>query len=49
MSKKPKRKPYGKGLTADYEGATPEQVVEAVLRYRPANIQPKGKVEQAKR
>lgn len=34
MSKK-KRKPYKKGLKADYKGATPEQVAVAVLRYRP--------------
>ena len=35
MSDKPKRKPYQKGLPADYQGATPEQVAKAVLRYRP--------------
>ena len=35
MSEKPKRKPYRKGLKADYQGATPEQVAKAVLRYRP--------------
>ena len=35
MSEKPKRKPYQKGLSADYKGATPEQVAKAVLRYRP--------------
>lgn len=34
MSEK-KRKPYRKGLKADYKGATPEQVAAAVLRYRP--------------
>ena len=32
MTEKPERK---KGLKADYKGATPEQVGEAVLRYRP--------------
>lgn len=30
-----KRGPYKKGLKADYQGATPEQVAMAVLRYRP--------------
>ena len=35
MSEKSKRKPYRKGLKADYRGATPEQVAAAVLRYRP--------------
>ena len=35
MAEKPKRKPYQKGLPADYQGATPEQVAKAVLRYRP--------------
>ncbi len=29
-----KRKPYRKGRKADYRGATPRQVAEAVLRYR---------------
>lgn len=29
-----KRKPYREGLKADYQGATPRQVAEAVLRYR---------------
>ena len=35
MSEKPKRKPYRKGLKADYKGATPEQVARALHRYRP--------------
>lgn len=29
-----KRKPYRKGWKADYRGATPRQVAEAVRRYR---------------
>lgn len=37
MSEKPKRKPYRKGLKADYKGATPEQVARALHRYRPEN------------
>ena len=42
MSEKPKkRKPYRKGLKANYQGATPEEVALAVLRYRP------GKKKQA--
>ena len=42
VSEKPKkRKPYGKGLPANYQGATPEEVALAVLRYRP------GKKKQA--
>ena len=35
MSEKPKRKPYRKGLKADYRGATPEQVAKALHQYRP--------------
>ena len=35
MSERPKRKPYRKGLKADYRGATPEQVARALHRYRP--------------
>ena len=33
--KNPKRKPYQKGLKADYQGAKPEQVVKALHRHRP--------------
>ncbi len=36
--------PKGKrkqGLKADYKGATPEQVAEAVLRYRPGKAKVK--------
>ena len=29
-----KRKPYKKGLKADYKGASPEQVVKIVLSYK---------------
>ena len=29
-----KRKPYKKGLRADYKGATPEQVARVVLSYK---------------
>lgn len=29
-----RRKPYRKSRKADYQGATPRQVAEAVLRYR---------------
>ena len=29
-----KRKPYKKGLKADYKGATPEQVARVVLSYK---------------
>ena len=32
MSEKPKKR---KGLKANYQGATPEEVALAVLRYRP--------------
>lgn len=42
VSQKPKkRQTYRKGLEANYEGATPEEVALAVLRYRP------GKKKQA--
>lgn len=34
-AEKPKRKPRRKGLKADYKGATPKQVAEIVLRYKP--------------
>ena len=30
-----KRKPYKKGLRADYQGATPEQVAQAMIRSAP--------------
>ena len=30
-----KRKPYKKGLKADYQGASPEQVARVVLSYTP--------------
>ncbi len=33
----PKRKPY----KADYQGASPEQISEALLRYRPSEQGPK--------
>ncbi len=32
---KGKRKQYKQGREADYQGATPKQVAEAILRYRP--------------
>ena len=35
MSEKPKRRPYKKRLKADDKGATLEEVVRAVLKYRP--------------
>ena len=49
VSEKPKkRKPYRKGLKADYRGATPEEVALAVLRYRPGKKKhPARKREQA--
>ena len=47
MSEK-KRKPYRKGLKADYRGATPEQVAQAVLRYRPEGIDRTPTREKAK-
>ena len=37
MTKQEKTKPY----PADYKGATPRQVAEALLRYRPGKPQPK--------
>lgn len=37
MTKQPKKK----GLPANYGGATPRQVAEAVLRYRPQKQQPR--------
>lgn len=33
-----KRKPYTKGLPADYKGASPEQVAEALHRHRPEEL-----------
>lgn len=51
VSEKPKkRKPYGKGLPANYQGATPEEVALAVLRHRPGKKKtqrPARKREQA--
>ena len=50
MTDKPKRrKPYRKGLEANYQGATPEEVALAVLRYRPGKKKqrPARKREQA--
>lgn len=34
-----KRKPYQKGLRADYQGATPEQVARAMMRSSPSTEQ----------
>ena len=34
-----KRKPYKKGLKADYNGATPEQVAKALHRHRPEEVE----------
>ncbi len=34
-----KRKPYKKGLKADYRGAKPEQVAEALHRHRPDKVE----------
>ena len=36
-----KRKPYKKGLKADYKGASAKQVAAAVLRYRHAPKPPR--------
>ena len=33
-----KRKPYKKGLEADYKGAKPEQVAKALHRHRPEKV-----------
>ena len=38
--KKAKRRKYRKGLRADYRGATPEQVAQALHRYRPSTCPP---------
>ena len=47
MSEKPKkRKPYRKGLKADYGDATPEEVALAVLRYRPGARKPRVNEKQ---
>ncbi len=43
MNDKQKRKPYRKGLKADYQGATPEQVARALHRYRPGQPVRHGK------
>ena len=34
-----KRKPYKKGLKADYQGAKPEQVAKALHRHRPEQVE----------
>lgn len=48
MSDKPKkRKPYRKGLKADYRGATPEQVARALHQYRPEKPVRHGKEARA--
>ena len=35
----PKRKPYKRGLKADYQGAKPEQVAKALHRHRPEQVE----------
>ena len=43
----PKRKPYKKGLKADYKGATPEQVAKALYRSRPKEVQTRAANSEA--
>ena len=42
-------KPKKKGLPANYGGATPRQVAEAVLRYRPGKKTAEQEVKQARK